>query len=138
MNRQKMIDTIDKFVPDGISLKWCGDLADAIIADQGDEAAEFHVRRNAPDTSKAVSDKIRKGSLQDEVLRLFEKGYQMGMVGFSDDEIEVALNRSHQSVSGARNTLVRKGYVVDSGERRPNRYGNMAIRWTYTGKRVAE
>jgi len=25
---------------------------------------------------------------------------------------------------------------VDSGYTRPNRYGNMAIRWTYTGKTV--
>jgi hypothetical protein len=113
------------------------DIANAVIAAQGDDSAEFHVRRDAPETSRAVAPRIREGSLQDDVLRLFINLAHTGVaIGATDDDIEVSLKRSHQSVSGARNTLVRKGYLVDSGERRPNRYGNMAIRWTYTGKPV--
>ena len=143
MNLATMTETITKFIealpaaqrmyPD----LYGQNLANAIVADQGDDDAEFHVRRYAPDTSRAVAPRIREGSLQDDVLTLFVNLAHTGVaIGATDDDIEVALKRSHQSVSGARNTLVRKGYLVDSGERRPNRYGNMAIRWAYTGKTV--
>jgi hypothetical protein len=81
-------------------------------------------------------DKIRYGTLMDEVLTLFVNLGYAGGRGATDDDIEQATTRSHQSVSAARNTLVKKGYLVDSGERRPNRWGNMAIRWTWTGKKV--
>ena len=136
MNRQEMIDVIENALNGEFNYQegLADAIADAVIAAQGDEAAEFHVRRNAPDTSKAITDKIRGGSLQADILALYRQGATYGAVGFSDDEVESALKRSHQSVSGSRNTLVRKGYLVDSGERRPNRYGNMAIRWTWTGK----
>jgi hypothetical protein len=104
--------------------------------DKGDDGAEFRVRKNAPDTSHAIVSKMREGTLQHDVLMLFINLAVAGGGGATDDDIEAALGRSHQSVSGARNTLVRKGYLEDSGLRRPNRYGNMAIRWSYTGKRV--
>lgn len=140
MNRQQMIDVIRDAI-DGVTHDpYVGDtvaesVADAIIAAQGDEDAEFHVRKNAPDTSKAIVDKIRGGSLQAEVLQaLIDKFYTFG--GATDDELERFLGRSHQSVSGSRNALVRKGYVVDSGKRRRNSHGNLAIVWYYTGKEV--
>jgi hypothetical protein len=143
VNKAEMMAVIENFI-DALPAQrrmyadlYSADLADAIFAAQGDDSATFHVRANAPDTSKAISPKIREGSLQWDVLALFVSLYRTGVaVGATDDDIEVSLGRSHQSVSGARNTLVRKGYLVDSGERRPNRYGNMAIRWTYTGKEV--
>jgi hypothetical protein len=112
------------------------EIAKAIISAQGDEKAYFRVGKNAPETSKAMSMKVRQGTLQDDVLTLFVNLYRAGGVGATDDDIEVSLKRSHQSVSGARNTLVRKGYLVDSGFTRLNRYGNQAIRWEYTGKVV--
>ena len=143
MNLTTMMETITKFIealpaaqrlyPD----QYAQDLALDIIAAQGNDAAEFHVRKDAPDTSRAVAPRIREGSLQDDVLTLFVNLAHTGVaIGATDDDIEVALKRSHQSVSGARNTLVRKGYLVDSGERRLNRYGNLAIRWCYTGREI--
>ena len=116
--------------------QYAQDLALDIIAAQGNEEAEFHVRKDAPETSKAIVEKIREGTIQDAVLMLFVNLYRAGGVGATDDDIEVSLKRSHQSVSSARNTLVKRGYLVDSGYTRPNRYGNMAIRWTYTGRTV--
>lgn len=139
MNRRQMIDNVEdtlyhlmgRDLPDG----WAGRIVDNMIAAMGDDKAKFNVRKDAPDTSKAVVDKIRTGTLQADVLSaLIRKSAMFG--GATDDELERLLGRSHQSVSGARNALVRKGYVVDSGERRKNSHGNVAIVWYYTGKEV--
>ena len=111
-------------------------VVDSILPLLGNEDALFRVHNDAPETSKAIVEKIREGTIQDAVLTLFVNVYRAGGIGATDDETEVALRRSHQSVSSARNTLVKRGYLVDSGYTRPNRYGNMAIRWTYTGRTV--
>lgn len=87
---------------------------------------EFRVRRDAPDTSKAVERKIREGTLQWRLLELFRA---LPNHGLTDDEIERNTHLTHQSVSAARNTLMRKGYIADSGQRRPTRSGNEAIVW---------
>lgn len=138
MNRKQMMDVIENALNDVMLYPTeteIGYVADAIFDNLGDGSAEFHVRKDAPDTSKVVSDKMRAGTLQGDVLHaLINKSAVFG--GATDDELERFLGRSHQSVSGARNTLVRKGYVVDSGERRKNSHGNMAIVWYYTGKEV--
>lgn len=52
--------------------------------------------------------------------------------GMTDDELELALDRTHQSVSGCRRGLVKNGWVVDSGQTRVNRHGNDAIVWAPT------
>lgn len=91
------------------------------------EEVTFKVRTNAPDTSKAVSKKIREGTLQETMMKFFQHS-KIGE-GWTDDDLERALLRSHQSVSAARNTLVRKGYITDSGQRRKTRSGNPAIVW---------
>jgi hypothetical protein len=95
----------------------------------GNDRARFEVSPDHPDTSRAIVDKIRGGSLQHVMLTRF-----IGGGSYTDDELEVAMGRSHQSVSATRNTLVRKGFLTDSGERRTNRWGNEAIVWTWTRK----
>jgi len=120
----------------------CRALAEKIVDEilvgaYGDGSAEFHVGRNAPDTSKAVSDKIKSGSLQGLMLERFMfRAQYVGIdgAGMTDDELEVFFGRTHQSVSACRNTLMRKGYLVDSGKRRKTRSGNQAIVWEWTGK----
>lgn len=98
-----------------------------------DEDAEFRVGKNHPDTSKVVEPRIRAGSIQEQMLRLFEADLATGNpLGYTDDELEVYLARSHQSVSATRNTLMRKGLVQDGGRRRTTRSENMAIVWTRT------
>ena len=140
MNRKQLIAAVDNMIADNPWVYASPDsveaIIDCVIAAQGDDDAEFHVRKDAPETSKAIVEKIREGTIQDAVLTLFVNLYRAGGIGATDDDIEVTLRRSHQSVSSARNTLVKRGYLVDSGYTRPNRYGNMAIRWTYTGKTV--
>jgi hypothetical protein len=140
MNRQKMIDVISDELLIRTDLNHitmtATDIADAIFAAMGDDDAEFHVRKDAPDTSKAMGVKVKRSGLQNDVLAMFVDLYLGAGIGATDDYVEIALGRSHQSVSGARNTLVKKGYLVDTGIRVNNRYGNKAIIWIYTGKAV--
>lgn len=110
-------------------------VVDALLAKMGDDTAEFRVRRTAPDTSKGIVDKVRGGSLQDAMLSRFRAA---STTGYTDDELEQAMERTHQSVSATRNTLMRKGYVVDSGQRRRTRSGNPAIVYVPTGKEVPQ
>ncbi len=46
------------------------------------------------------------------------------------DECETALNAKHQNLSARIRTLVLKGLVIDSGQRRKTRSGRNAIVWS--------
>jgi hypothetical protein len=138
MNADKAILAIEDILYPGgdPDHEWDADTLDEIvqvIREWRDSlrGADFMVRRDAPETSKAIVDKIRRGSLQSWLLRCFEA---VGPRGFTDDELEEATMRTHQSVSATRNTLMRKGYVRDSGSRRKTRSGNPAIVYVRTGK----
>lgn len=86
------------------------------------------VRATAPETSRraAVVAMMREGSLRKTMFHLFQI---RGERGYTDDELEIELGKSHQSVSACRNGLVADGLVRDSGARRVTRYGNEAIVW---------
>lgn len=71
--------------------------------------------------SKAV---LKAGTRRKEVFDLIVQ-YD----GLTDDEIETITGYTHQSASATRNSLMRDGYVWDSGERRVNRRGNPSIVW---------
>ena len=94
-----------------------------------DPNAVTKVRRNAPETSKAVEPAL--GSLQAAVLYLIRHAPR----GLTDDELEKELARSHQSVSASRNTLARKGLIYAPGATRLNRYQNQAQVWFATDGR---
>jgi predicted transcriptional regulator len=70
----------------------------------------------------------RKGKNQDSA-RIYRMIRDAGPRGCTCDEIEVALGISHQSVSGRCTNMKDKGYIVDSGERRPTRTGTDAMVW---------
>ena len=91
--------------------------------------AQLTVGRNHPDTSHQVQAHLRKSSLRYKMLEAFTI---WGDIGATDDELEMWSNRSHQTVSSARNTLARQGLVMDSGERRKTRSGNQSIVWKRT------
>lgn len=55
--------------------------------------------------------------------------HRRGSNGATDDELEVALQLSHQAVSARRRELVLKGLVRDSGRRRATRRGRQATVW---------
>ena len=47
----------------------------------------------------------------------------------ADDEIEVLTGLTHQTASATRNSLMRDGLIVVSGDARTNRRGNASIVW---------
>jgi hypothetical protein len=49
--------------------------------------------------------------------------------GLTDSEIETLTGYTHQTASALRNSLMRDGYILDSGHRRPNSRGNLCIVW---------
>lgn len=78
------------------------------------------------DTQAAAASKavLKAGTRRKEVFDLIVR-YD----GLTDDEIETITRTTHQSASATRNSLMRDGYVWDSGERRANRQGNLSIVW---------
>ena len=86
------------------------------------------VGRNHPDTAQAMQRKTmaKAGSWRRE---LYDMIRDRGEGGLTDYEVEDMTHRSHQSVSGARSTLKRDGWVRDSGLRRRNKFGNRVAVW---------
>lgn len=89
-----------------------------------------------PATAKDAAGRaeLRSGTQRALVYGLILAKTRLGM---TDDELEDALSKSHQSVSATRNTLMNDGWIVDSGLRRRTRYGNDAIVWVTAEVAVA-
>ena len=95
------------------------------------------ISANHPDTSQMTLALFsgKSGTIR---AKVFYTNQDAGSKGATDDEIEIAISRSHQSTSGARNTLVKDGWIQDSGLRRLTRYGNQAIVWVATSSRPVQ
>ena len=100
------------------------------LSDAINEPAPF--RHDGPDTMIQAAKKADKNipSLRLKILEVIAEGTNVNSLGgFTDDEIEQILEKSHQSISSARRGLSKNGVVVDSGKRRPTRSGCDAIVW---------
>jgi hypothetical protein len=62
-------------------------------------------------------------------LALWQEFLNRGDAGLTDDEIELTFGWTHQSASAARNGLMNRGLLTDSGLRRKNRRGLNVIVW---------
>jgi hypothetical protein len=80
------------------------------------------------DTSEAAAASVEEAlnRLEGQVLTCL-KG--RGDSGATDDEIEQLTGMAHQTASARRRTLVLKGLVKDSGQRRKTRSGRSAAVW---------
>lgn len=85
------------------------------------------VGANHPDTSQRAAQKALPNS--GTVRRRVYDFVASREFGATDDEIEIALDKTHQSVSAARNTLMNDGWLVDSGEERMTRSNSPAKVW---------
>lgn len=85
-----------------------------------------------PETAQtaALIARLRAGSRRKEAFDVIRNA---GVRGLTDDEMEGVTGRSHQALSATRNTLMNDGLIVDSGQRRPTRYGHPAIAWCAVG-----
>lgn len=80
------------------------------------------------DTSIAAADAItpRLGRLQRMAAAAI---FDAGALGLTADELAGALDLDRASVQPRTSELRRKGVIADSGQRRRNRSGKMAIVW---------
>lgn len=73
-----------------------------------------------------------KGTQRRRVLDALLDAVDHRRTGLTDDELETILGLRHEAASAARNSLMRDGWVVDSGQLRRTRRGHDAIIWTPT------
>lgn len=67
--------------------------------------------------------------------RVLSKIEELG--GCTCDELEIALNGRHQSVSATLTSARKHGLIVDTGQTRPTRSGRSAIVWDLTYAKVS-
>lgn len=86
------------------------------------------VGRHHPDTAVAAAARAlpKTGTMR---RITYDHLVAVGDHGATDHELEVHFGRTHQSMSACRNSLMRDGWVTDSGRRRPLPNGNKAIVW---------
>ena len=88
---------------------------------------------SAPDTSHEAGEWMKQFALTDAcaVFTRIYWSWRRGL-GLTCDEIEMYLDRTHQSISARINELRDSGWIIDSGKRRKTRSGRAAIVWTPT------
>ena len=89
---------------------------------------------NAPghrniDTSVAAANALapKLGRLQKLALEAIKS---VGWLGLTADELAAVLEMDRWSIQPRTSELRRKGLIRDSGQRRPNNSGKLAIVWT--------
>jgi hypothetical protein len=86
------------------------------------------IANNAQRTSIAAAEKVlpKTGSLKRKV---YEFILNQGLRGSTDQEIEKTLQIDGNTVRPTRISLVRDGYLIDTGTTRKNQHNNECIVW---------
>jgi hypothetical protein len=92
------------------------------------DANVLDIGANHPDTSHRMRER-KVGKTGTQRRRIYDLALSRGDGGLTDDEVEVHLGLLHQSASAARNSLMKDGWLHDSGRRRLTRSGEQAIVW---------
>jgi hypothetical protein len=82
-----------------------------------------HVRSS--DTSREAAESVVDNARQLRAV-VFSRILGSGEVGMTCDQVEVAMNGRHQTISARIRELVNEGRIIDTGERRPTRSGRGA------------
>jgi len=100
---------------------------EAITDDPGAANHESWTSINAAQLSA-----ITAGSLRRRIVDQIYLVSTSPLRGLTDDELERRLNKPHTSVSSARNWLVQRGWLIDSGDVRQTRSLRPATVWIMT------
>jgi len=86
------------------------------------------IARNAQRTSIAAAQKVlpKTGSLR---MKVYEFILNQGLRGVTDQEIEHTLGIDGNTVRPTRISLVKDGYIMDTGTTRKNNHDNDCIVW---------
>jgi hypothetical protein len=78
-------------------------------------------RSEGPDTSKAAAESVDTTSLESMVFSAIENFGRRGAI--ADDILKMFPGFPYSSITARFSALIRKGFVSDTGERRPGRSG---------------
>lgn len=86
------------------------------------------IARNAQRTSIAAAQKVlpKTGSLRRKV---YEYILNQGLRGATDQEMELSLHIDGNTIRPTRISLVKDGFIIDTGTTRKNQHGNDCIVW---------
>lgn len=86
------------------------------------------IARNAQRTSIAAAQKVlpRTRSLRRQV---YEYILNQGLRGATDQEMELALKIDGNTIRPTRISLIKDGFILDTGTTRKNQHGNDCIVW---------
>jgi hypothetical protein len=86
------------------------------------------IARNAQRTSIAAAQKVlpKTGSLRRKV---YEYILNQGLRGATDQEMELTLNIDGNTIRPTRISLLKDGFILDTGTTRKNQHGNDCIVW---------
>lgn len=70
-----------------------------------------------------------KGSTRRKIIQVVTAHWDCYGVGMTDAELEGRLRKSHQTVSAARNELVKRGWLRDTGATKLTQYKREAVAW---------
>jgi hypothetical protein len=86
------------------------------------------VATKARETSRIAAERIypKSGSIR---LSVYEYLIRQGLRGATDQEMQSNLNLSGDTIRPTRMTLLKDGFIIDSGETRNNANGNPCVVW---------
>jgi transcription initiation factor IIE alpha subunit len=86
------------------------------------------IARNAQRTSIAAAQKVlpKTGSLRRKV---YEYILNQGLHGATDQEMELSLKIDGNTIRPTRISLLKDGFILDTGTTRKNQHGNDCIVW---------
>jgi hypothetical protein len=89
---------------------------------------DIPVAAGKTDTSREAGESISlvAGTLRHEVYTAIIQSDERGM---TTSELAAGLNRPYSGIQPRTSELKKHGYIFDSGERRPNAFGNNEIVW---------
>ena len=86
------------------------------------------IATKARETSRIAAERVypKSGSIR---LSVYEYLIRQGLRGATDQEMQSNLNLSGDTIRPTRMTLLKDGYIIDSGETRNNLNGNPCVVW---------
>lgn len=127
--REAMRHAFDTRLHDPEEVGWLCDAVDAHAAlGLAPLSTRGETSNNTTDTANAAAASL--GDVAGLAMTCFNEIVVAG--GLTTDQLEVVLNRPHQTVSARVYDLARKGWIVDSGLKRKTRSGRQAIVWRPT------
>lgn len=79
--------------------------------------------------NQALNPATNSGTHETRIQAIFNCLDKAGSLGRTDDELEVLLKIRHETVSSERRSLVKQGWVCESGQQRQTRRGYAAKVW---------